>query len=213
MPTVASAAEVCNLALDLLRHKEQVVNLSPASSEVEALAARWYDVTRRSVLRAFPWNFARKRAALSLNAIDPAFGYPDAYSLPTDYVNLVFVGDNYDEDYETDYSIENQQILIDNSGATSLNVCYIRDVMTPGSFDPLFVDVLVGELALRFSAYLAGVGKAVKDVKEFRNEARAQARSKNGQENPPRVRSDSPLVNARFSVSRSTISDGKHLFS
>ena len=60
-----SPEAICNLALDLLRHNEQVASLETPESEVESLAARWYDATRQSVLRAFPWNFARKRALIS----------------------------------------------------------------------------------------------------------------------------------------------------
>ena len=106
MPTASSSVEICNLSFDLLRHKDKVTNIETPESDSEALGARWYDVTRRSILGAFPWNFARKRITLSRNSTTPAFGYTDAYNLPNDFLSLVFIGENYLDDYKIEYSIE-----------------------------------------------------------------------------------------------------------
>lgn len=213
MGTATSSVEVCNLALDLLRQKEKVTSIETPESEIEALMARWYDVTRRSVLRGFPWNFARKRVVLSRNATAPAFGYPDAYNLPSDYLELVFIGENYDEDYDTDYSVEDNQILIDNSGAADLNICYVRDITTVTRFDPIFVDLLSAELAIRVANSITGINKSMKDMNSWKKELEAKARAKNGHENPPKLRSRSPIVERRRMATRGMVTDGIHLFS
>lgn len=212
MATATSAEEVCNLALDLLRQNEKVESLESPESDTESLAARWYDVTRRSVLRAFPWNFARKRGVLSRNATDPSFGYADAYNLPNDYLELIFIGENYDEDYETQYSVEGDQILLNNDGGASLNVCYIWDITTVAKFDAIFVDLLVAELAIRFANSLTGINKSMKDIIAWRDRVEAKARSKNGQENPVKRREVSQILSNRRSVTSGGGHDGTHLF-
>lgn len=211
MATVTSPEEVCNLALDLLRQSEKVTSISTPESEVEDLAARWYDVTRRSVLRAFFWNFARYRTTLSRNVVDPVSGYADAYNLPVDYLELVFIGENYNEDYATDYSVEGGQILIDNDGDASLDICYIRDVTEVPKFDACFINLLVGELAVVFANSLTGINKGMKEVNAFRDRAEVKARAKNGQENPVKTRNVSPLLTRRQCVTSGGGFDGTHV--
>ena len=211
MATALSSVEICNLAFDLLRQKAGITSIETPNSESEALAARWYDVTRRAVLRSFTWNFARKRAVLSRNAVAPAFGYADAYNLPNDYVGPVFLGDDPIEDNITDFSVEGNQVLVNNDGALSLNMCYIRDVIEVPKFDALFLDLLVAELALRFANGLTGVNKSMKGIEDYRIRLEVKARAKNGHENKPRVIRNSPLLNSRRIVYGNT-SDGTHLF-
>ena len=210
-----SSVDLCNLAFDLLRHKDAVTNIDSQSaslSDSEALAARWYDATRRSVLRGFPWNFARKRAVLSRNAVAPAFGYADAYNLPNDYVAPVFIGNNYIDDYIDKFSVEGGQILLDNNAATSLNFCYIWDITTVVKFDPIFIDLLVAELALRFGNSLTGLNKSMKEINARVEKLELKARAMNGRENPPRMRSYSPLLNRRLRLTGGSQYDGVHLF-
>jgi hypothetical protein len=211
MPTAISDVDVVNLSLDLLRHSDKVTDISDPESETEALAARWYDVTRRSILRAFPWNFARKRTTLSRNATAPSFGYADAYKLPNDYLELVFIGENYDEDYQTEYSVEDGQILLDNNGESGLQICYIQDVTQVGKFDALFLDLFVAELAIRFANALTGINKSMKEIISWRDALRVQARTKNGQENPIKVRQVSQLRTVRRMASNGGGFDGIHV--
>jgi hypothetical protein len=213
MATATSDVEICNLALDLLRQTDRVENIEDPESDTEVLCSRWYDVVRRSCLRAFPWNCARTRTSLSRNATAPSFGYPDAYNTPSDYLQLVFIGDNYDEDYETDYSVEGGQILIDNDGAATLNICYIKDLTIVAKFDAILLDLLVAEMALRLANSLTGVNKSMKEIKAWRDELRAQARTMNGRENPVKRREVSPLLTRRRAVSSGSTFDGTHLLS
>lgn len=208
-----SPEEVCNLSLDLLRHNAPVTSISTPETDEEAIGARWYDATRRAVLRMFPWNFARKRAKISRSATAPAFGYSDAYALPVDYVHYVFVGEDPVNNAEQDFLIEGGFLLINNDGAPSLEFCYIADITEVVKFDPIFVMLLVGELAIVFGNAITGLNKSIKGMELLRDRWEAKARAKNGQENPPRVRSTSPLLNSRRNARRSGSSDGRHLFS
>jgi len=213
MSAVSSSTGLCNLAFDLLRHKETVSNLDTPDNASEDLAARWYDTTRRAVLGAYAWNFARKRDALALNATAPAFGYDNAYNLPNDFLGIVFVGDNYTDQYITDFIIESGQILTNNNDGATLNICYISDFTSVVRFDPLFIDLLVLELAIRFSRAIVGFNKSIKDLTDMRKEAKAAARSKNGFDNPMRRREVSKVLTKRKQVTRGNTTDGVHLFS
>lgn len=213
MPTALSPVDICNLSFDLLRHKDKVTSIETPESDSEALAARWYDVTRRSVLCAFPWNFARVRALLSLNVTVPIFGYSDAYTLPPDFLNLLFIGENYNVDYVKEYSIEGGRIALDNSAAATLPLCYVKDETSVARFDPLFLELLTAELAIRFGNAIVGLNKGLKDIYAWKKELEAKARTKNGRDNPVKRREVSPfLQKRRQAVSGSTITDGVHLF-
>lgn len=203
--------EMCNLAFDLLRHNERCTSISAPVNESEALASRWYDLTRRSILRAFPWNFARKRVTLTPSTTDPGFGYENAYNLPLDYLGLCFIGENPTDTYEEDFLIENGKIFIDNDDG-DLYLCYIADVTEVAKFDALFMDLLTAELAVRFANSITGLNKSLKPILDWKKELEVRARTQNGRENPPRIRQTSFLIDARRNAIRSTTTDGRHLF-
>jgi len=213
MSAPVSAVEVCNLSLDLLRHSTLITSIDTPETEEESLGARWYDATRRSVLRMFPWNFARKRATISLNATAPEFGYSDAYDLPNDFLNVIFVGEDPVNDLITDFLIEGDQLLTDNSAAASLDLCYVYDIEDVTKFDPIFLMLLVAELAVVFGNSLTGLNKSLIGMEKLRDRWEAKARAKNGQENPPRIRHTSSILTKRRGARRLGSSDGTHLFS
>jgi len=213
MGSPVSPVEVCNLSLDLLRHNQLISSIETPETEEEALASRWYQSLRRATLRMFPWNFARKRSTLSRISTAPEFGYSDAYQLPNDYINYVFIGEDPIDNIETDFVIEGDQLLIDNDGASSLELCYIYDVEDVVIFDPIFLMLLVSELAVVFGNSITGLNKSIAGMERLRDRWEAKARAKNGQENPPRGRYVSPLLTKRRGARRSGSSDGTHLFS
>jgi len=213
MSSPISPEEICNLSLDLLRHNEQITSIETPESDVEGLASRWYDGTRRALLRMFPWNFARTRKTLARNSVAPEFGYADSYNLPGDYCGIVFLGDDLDDVLNKDYLVEGGQILIDNNGSASLQICYVKDIQDITKFEPIFLMLLVGELAVVFGNAISGLNKSIKGMELFRDRWEAKARAKNGHENRPRIRYESPILNARKSAQRATGSDGIHLFS
>lgn len=211
MSAPVSPVEVCNLSLDLLRHTTLVENIESPESDEEALAARWYDATRRSILRMLPWNFARRRVSIPRTSPDPSFEYSDAYLLPSDYVNYVYLGDDPVNNPIRDFVIEGNKLLINNDGATSLQLCYVYDFQDVAKFDPIFLMFLVGELAVMFGNSLTGLNKSIAGMEKFRDRWEAKARAKNGQENPPKVISRSSLLSARKGFRSGLSSDGKHI--
>ena len=213
MGSPVTPVEVCNLSFDLLRHNQLASNIETPETEEEAIASRWYDPTRRSVLRMFPWNFARKRATLSRLSAAPEFGYSDAYQLPNDFIGIVFIGDDPTDGILTDHLVEGKELLINNEGASSLNICYIRDAQEVVRFDPIFLMLFVAELAVVFGNSITGLNKSTVGMEKLRDRWEAKARAKNGHENPARSRYVSPLLTKRRGARRSGATDGQHLFS
>lgn len=195
MATVSSAVGICNLALDTLK-QESVANIESPVSIEESLCARWYDVTRRELLRSHPWSFARTRVVLLRNSTAPSFEYDDSYDLPTDFLRLLYLGeDAYAGDKE--YTVEGRQILMNNSG-DSLAIVYVRDVVNVLLMDALFVDALAAELAVKLAPALLGLKPSAQSyLVSERDRLIRQVRAINGQENPVKVIHKSDLITAR----------------
>jgi len=208
MAIPTSKTAICNLALDYLSQEEIVTNIDTPSTQTEVVCSRWYDVTRREVLRGSVWNFAKTRTTLSLNSSSPAFGYDDAYNLPNDFLRLLLVtnGDDLtcDRSIIEDYEIEGKQILINNGGANSLFIIYIKDETNVSKYDALFVKALALSLALNIAYKFTLKDRVVNRVKALLTETLQKARSIDGQERPPRIIDNTYLSNVRRNMSSSS---------
>lgn len=113
-----------------------------------------YEQTRDALLRSHWWRFARSRETLSQNAEYTAdtttFEWTYAYDLPNDFLrewlppwedNSEVLGRS-----RNTYSLEGKQLL---SNQTTMQVRYVKRVTDVTEFDPLFVEVLVLQLALK----------------------------------------------------------------
>jgi len=196
MPFVLSEVEICNMALDLLK-VPPITNIRDPKTQSESVCSRWYDTTRRHVLRAHPWNFAKARTTLSRNATAPEFGYADKYALPNDFIRLRFIGDDVDSLLAEDYQIEQGFIYLDNSGASTLNIGYIKDQLVVAKFDELFKNYLAQQLAYNMAYAFSGKETLRQGVKTMLDETRMEARAVNGQDNPPRRITRSRFMGAR----------------
>jgi hypothetical protein len=184
MSAPTSPVDICSLAMEYLSD-QALTSVDAPITPAEAVASRWYDMTRRSLLRRHPWNFAIKRTSLARNSTTPEFGYADAYDLPDDFVRHIEILSSDMSTTITDYEIENGQILCDNSGG-ALYVRYVYDLTIVSKFDALFVDVLALELAMRICRKITGNNDLVPGIKEILKDLVADAFSVDGQERPPK---------------------------
>lgn len=205
MATATSKVDICNLAMDHIGGG-LIVNIDTPKTEPEIKCARWYDVTRRALLRAFPWTFARARFQASRASTAPTFGWADAYNLPTNLVRLNFIGDDSIRDYKGRYAYEGRQLLLNNSGADSINLGYTKDEEDVTKFDALFVDLLAVEIAWR-PAFAFTLKPSIKrELREERAELRLEAKAVNSQERPPIRVQRSKFVEARLRVTSNVAS-------
>ncbi len=192
-----SPVGICKLALDLLKQTSVLSSIANPTTKEEKVCARWYDATRRAVLRKHFWVFARTRKSISRDATAPPFGYADAYNLPTEYLRLQFIGNDTENDYERKYESNGRQLLLNNSGSASLNVGYIQDITAVSDFDSLFVLLLVAELAANMAYAFTAKNTVIERISLILETLRAEAKSVNGQDRPPKRIESSKFKNAR----------------
>lgn len=186
MAAPSSPEDICNLALDDLKQLP-IKSISTPNSNTEQICARNYDAARRECLFAHPWKFAITRIQLTPNpATVPLFGYAYAYDLPSDYIRLITVGDDYIGDLRSQFEVESNQLLavagdVTFDGTTK-DVRYMRDVVDVTKFSPGFVTYLRLKLAIRMSNKFNISTQIKSGLKEDFNEASTEARAVNGQE-------------------------------
>lgn len=138
MAESTSEVDICNSALTLLG-EDLIIDL-PDGSTRSILCAQHYHKQRNAVLRAYPWGFALKRASLAQLATGPAFGYANAFAIPSDCLRVW----NIEHLDRTDWKREGQTIVTDEA---SVNALYIAKITDPQQFDSLFIDALAPRLA------------------------------------------------------------------
>lgn len=200
MAAPTSAIHIVNLALQRLGQPD-ALSIDAPTTPIEDVAARWYDQTRRELLRRFIPNFARKYAQLTADADEvPAFGFASAFALPNDFIRLLALGDvTVDADLPAGYyDISNGYIYTSHEDDDdTLNIYYLFDATTVAKYDPLFVKCLYLQLAANM-AYKFTLKPTVKQQVEAELAAAlAEAAAVSGQEKPPRRLERSRIRNAR----------------
>jgi hypothetical protein len=197
---ITSSTEVCKLALDLLQGGT-VSDITSASTSIEEICNRWYDHTRRKLLRQHPWNFAIKRAELAASATEPVFGASAQFPVPSDFLRLLQVVDSDSRIIASDaYFFENRSIMFRWSDEDVARIIYITDEEDVTKFDDLFIDLLAVEIAMSI-AYLVTQNNAnVERLSGIRKTLIANAKAIDGQERPPESRRSSINRQARMSL-------------
>lgn len=174
-----SETQICNLSLADVGLK-RIINFETDSSP-QAIACRTnYEPTRDALLRSHYWPFAAARQTLSQDTESPDFEYDNQFILPVDFMYLKSIfADNFTVEGKTRnrHAIEGERLLTSNSTAEIRYVAKITDV---AKFDPLFVQVLVKQLALKLTS-LAGATPKIReslkdDLKRLMPSVRALAR-------------------------------------
>ena len=137
-----SDVEICNLALDYLG-SGSIVSRDIKSDKSAKLCDRWYDISRRSVLKDLNASFSIKRAALATVAdFTPVYGYSNAFALPDKCLKILNVEDPMQLER---YQIEGKYLYCDYSDV--VNVRYIYDEEDVSLYDDEFVELLALKLA------------------------------------------------------------------
>lgn len=146
---MASQIEISNFALIALG-ADPISSLSEQTQEAISINIAW-DISRKTLLRAHPWNFAIKRAELAQSASNPLYGYAYRYAIPSDFLRILQVY------ADTDYKLESGFILT-NSPRAQLK--YIADVKDTSQWSADFTDLMVEKLKAEL-AYVVTRDKAL----------------------------------------------------
>ena len=196
--------DICNLALTELKINP-ISAIDEVGSAVAALCNRHYDIRRKALLRSHIWNFAKTEAKLNLSAVGSSNSYTDVYPLVKTYLRLISIGDVFVWTKNELYDIRSVDIdgtftkciVIDNNGTATLDILYIRNVVSVTEFDPLFTLLFKLELANDIAPGLTLKPSIRQGINVGLADARLQARSIDGQERPPVRIQNSKFINAR----------------
>lgn len=136
-----SPVEICNLALDYIGTKS-IVSLEERDSISAKLCQRWYDVSRRSLLKDLQASFSIKRAVLAENTNNPVFGYSHSFTLPHDCLKLLSINDRLDVN---NYPVEQNCVLCDIP--QKIFIRYVYDCTDVTSYDDEFKECFALKLA------------------------------------------------------------------
>jgi hypothetical protein len=203
MSIAASPVDVCNIASDMIGG-DTVADIDNPTTDAEKIFARHYDNIRRETLREYIPNFAKKRAVISRLNITPVTDYTDAYQLPLDFIRLLSVGGDVEEDQlePSRFDLADWMILVNNYGYNSLEIRYVSDVTDVIKWDSQFITLCAKKLALATAMQITGDYKVVSMMQTLVDRATPVAYGVDAQEKPPTTISRSPLLEKRRGYGR-----------
>lgn len=187
---MATKVSICSNALLLLGAK--TINSLDEGSDRASLASNLYDSVRDDMLRSHPWNCAVKRVVLAADVEVPAFDYAAQFTLPSDWLKTISVGD---EGYEVDYKHESGKILCDG---TALSLRYIFRNEVEATWDAMLVRAMELKMAAEMAYPVTGSASMSDMMHNKLLQHMKQARAVDGQDDPPQTLGDFPLLNSRF---------------
>ena len=131
--------DVANKALIEMGETGTLTALSDDNDAARVILSA-FNISRRAVLRAHNWGFAKKRASVAKDSEDPLWDYENRYRLPGDFIKLV---EMYPR--EVSWRREGDYLLADYG--PPLQYIYIFDEDNLGAWDALALDAFSTRLA------------------------------------------------------------------
>lgn len=110
----------------------------------------YFEIIAREVIREGSWTSTLKRVALVDSGVTPVFEYGEEYNLPSDFIKLIKVNEDYPE--QVDHKIEGTKLV---TNETSIDILYVADISSsPEDFDQNLETAVVYKLAGFLAFYL-----------------------------------------------------------
>lgn len=187
---MASVVSVCSNAL--LTLGAQPINSLDENSDRARLCANLWDTVRDDVLRSHFWNCAIKRTTLAPDVDAPAFDYTYQYTLPTDWIRNVQIGEY---GYESYYKCEGRKILCSES---SLKLVYVYRNESVGTWDVSLINAMTYAMAARMAYAITQSASQVQVSEQQLAQYMKRARAVDGQDDMPETMGDFPFIAARY---------------
>lgn len=179
---MASETDICNIALSRIGHTRQIVDISEASNEAD-LCRLHYTISRDSLLRSHPWNFAVQRQALAASGTTPSFEFDNAFTLPVNCLKVLRTSWEA-AGYDVEYRIEGRSLL---TSEATVSIEYVAKITDPAQFDAMFVDLLAQKIAAEVAMPLINDGRVAQGAMQAFIGKLTEARSIDAQEGTPRA--------------------------
>lgn len=193
----ATDVSICSNASLLLGGNP--INSLTENTDRARLASNLFPVVRDYVLRRHPWNCAVKRVVLSPDSDAPAFDWAYQFTLPSDYMRALSVGQAGEE---VEYKIEGRKLLSDD------NPCYLRYVYRndiPASWDDMLVYAMTVSMRAVMAYPITQSTSLEQLIEQELKDVLKQARAVDGQDETPETFGDSPLLASRFGATSGNI--------
>ena len=150
---MATLVDIANFALGLCA--EGTISSLTDSTQQARLCNLHLTQTMVEVLREGRWKSARKQAVLVATTA-PTFGWAYAYTLPTDYVRMVYFNDtDFSALTDEDFEIQSGVLLTDEA---TVSITYVANPTLlsgdVGKLDPLLVRAIYTALAAKLAWHL-----------------------------------------------------------
>jgi hypothetical protein len=156
------------------------------------LANLQWDSTRREVLRSHPWRCANIYAALAASPVPPAFGYANAYPLPSGCLRVL---DCPDLSENVEWEVVGTALFTDADAP--LNVIYTTDLQDVTQWDSLLAAAVAMQLAANIGMAVTGSADKVKAAEMMLDRKIKTARLVSSQEASSRELSIDVLLASR----------------
>lgn len=191
---MSSAVQICSNAMLMLGEKpinSLAEDPTQATSDRELAAANLYPQVRNAVLRAHPWNCATRRVALAPDSTAPAFSWSYQFLKPSDWLRTLQVGEDRCPEKFLD---EGGRILLNSN---VLRLVYIWRNENPATWDAMLIDAMSAAMAARMALTLTGDADKKTQAEGVYAALMKQARTLDGQDEPPLDFHDSPFLTVR----------------
>lgn len=159
--------EIANLAISLTGVSNPISDLDDDSTDA-SLCKQFMDGCLRTVLGAYDWSRARRRAALTADALEePEFGTENIFPLPADCVRVRSVEDEDGIVLGTYGDDDTPALFYDSTGP--VNITYTKRIQAE-SFSDEMAEAAAHQLAYKLAG--ANVGKSVMSF-NYQESARA----------------------------------------
>lgn len=204
---MASAVDICNVALSHLGDAGNVASIDPPEASTQArLCARFYPIARDEVLESHTWRFNTRRKALTSVALPTAVGgeWSYAYALPTACLRpfAVYVpgvtAPGRTEDFTIETADDGSEILF--TGVDEAYLRYVVSVTDVSRFPPSVRALIAARLAVYLANPITRNADTVKAMEALYQRAKAQAEALDGDTQSTeewRSEFESPWVAAR----------------
>lgn len=135
--------QLCNRAL--IKLGAVPINTFADGTTESDVASALYSITRDALLSAYPWNFAMKKAELTLSDNEPVSDFQYAFTLPDDYLRAISAG-NKNKSQGTHYHLIGGQLHTNETSVVLTYICRAPEIDYP----PFFDNVLIAKLAAEF---------------------------------------------------------------
>jgi hypothetical protein len=186
----ATDVSICSNALLMLGDKP--INDLTENTDRARLAANLYESVRDAILRGHPWNCCITRVSLAPDSTTPAFDWACQYTLPSDFLKALSVGE---AGLESEFRIEGRKLLCDDNPAL---LRYIAKNTNPATWDTCLVDVVTTAMAARMAYPITQSATLAQTLEQTAELTLKRAKSVDGQDDTGEAFGDERLFAARL---------------